>query len=121
MADHGFHELPFTSLTSERWDSLPDMKVIQQQIASSALAHCEVTGYNLGLYSPPKEIKELHVTVAAMDQIRSMWWGHRDRSRASPPIIPLKIFVTGAGQDGKGHTWASLEVHPGLDNWEAPD
>lgn len=68
--DHGFHELPFTSLMSERRDNLPDLKIIQQRIASALLAHCEVAGYNLGLYSPPKEITEVRVTVAVMDQIR---------------------------------------------------
>lgn len=117
---HGFHELPFASLTSERWDSLPNLKLIEQQIASAALAHCEIAGYDLGLHSPPKEIREIRVTAAAVDQIQCIWWGHRERNRASPPTIPLKIFVTGAGQDGRGHTWADIEVHPGLDNWEAP-
>jgi hypothetical protein len=121
VPDHCFYELPFTSVTSERWDSLPDMKVIEQQIASAALAHCEVAGYHLGLYSPPKEIKEVRITVAAMDQIQCMWWGHRDHIRASPPTVPLKVFVTGAGQDGRGHSWASIEVHPGMDDWGVPD
>jgi hypothetical protein len=33
----------------------------------------------------------------------------------------LRVFVTGFGQNGKEHTWANIEVHPGLVDWNAPD
>lgn len=52
------------------------------------------------------------------DQIRCMWHGRRERDQISPPVIPLKIFVWGTGQDQHG-TWASIEVHPGMDDWDA--
>lgn len=121
MSMHALLNLPFTSTTPERWESLPDMTTIKRHIGLAALAHCELTDGALGFYAPPKEIRELHLTHAAADQIRCMWHGHRNRANASPPTIPLKIFVTGFGQDGKGHSWADLEVHPGMENWEAPE
>jgi hypothetical protein len=117
---HGVHQLPFLSLTSERWDSLPDRSTMKQQIAAAALANCEVSGTAYGLYTPPHEIREVKLTDAAMDQIRSMWHGHRKSGRGSPPPIPLKVFVVGFGQKD-GHTWASIEILPGIDNWEAPE
>lgn len=40
MTMHALLELPFTSVTSERWDSLPDMAAIKSHIALAALAHC---------------------------------------------------------------------------------
>ena len=119
MSQHNLHILPFTSLTSERWDSLPDMKTMRQQIASAALAHCEISGDVFGFYSPPNEIRDVQITAAAVDQIRCMWHGHREGNKSSPPVILLKLFVTGFGQ-ANGETWAELEVHPGLDDWESP-
>jgi hypothetical protein len=117
---HQFHTLQFTSLTPERWQSLPDIAVIKQQIASAALAHSEVSEVAFGLYSPPDEIREVHLTQAAADQILCMWHGHRQRSRDAPPVIPLKLFVCGFGQQ-EGRTWASIEIHPGTDNWEVSE
>lgn len=121
MSMHALQDLPFTSVTSEAWDSLPEMTAIERRIAVAALAHCELTAEALGLYAPPKEIREVQLTHAAADQIRCMWHGHRERGNKAPPTIPLKVFVTGFGQDGKGHTWADIEVHPGLPNWEVPN
>lgn len=119
MTMHALLSLPFTSITPESWDSLPDMAAIKRNIALAALAHCELTEDAVGMYKPPKEIRELYLTHAAADQIRCMWHGHRSRGHKAPPAIPLKVFVTSFGQDGKGHSWADLEVHPGLDNWAA--
>jgi hypothetical protein len=50
-----------------------------------------------------------------------MWHGHRELGAKSPPTIPLKLFITAFGQDGKGKTWVDIEVHPGFSNWEVPD
>jgi hypothetical protein len=121
MSMHALQDLPFTSVTSEHWDSLPDTQAIKRHLALAALVHCELTDEALGLYTPPKEIREVQLTHAAADQIRCMWHGHRNRGSKAPPTIPLKVFVTGGGQDGKGHTWADIEVHPGMNNWEAPE
>ncbi|HDR9868168.1 TPA: hypothetical protein QDE31_00025 [Burkholderia cenocepacia] len=114
---HKVIPLDFTSLVSERWSSLPDIEHLKKQLATLVLAHSELHAIELGLYAPPKEIREVTITAAAADQIRCMWHGHRGRDQLSPPTIPLKIFVFGTGQDQQG-TWASIEVHPGKDNWE---
>jgi hypothetical protein len=114
---HKMHSLNFTSLMSESWDSFPDPEKLKKQISMAVLAHSELTEEALGLYTPPEEIKEIRVTAAAFDQVWCMWHGHRDQGRKSPPPIPFKIFVFGFGQDSKG-TWASIEVMPGLDNWD---
>ena len=119
MSQHNLYDLPFTSLTSERWESLPDFEAIKLQIASAAIAHCEVSEDTLGLYSPPDEIRNVRLTEAAADQIRCMWHGHRHTDKMAPPVIPLKLFVVGFGQQN-GHTWAEIEVHPGMDDWESP-
>ncbi|MFY4713443.1 hypothetical protein ACVCH0_01055 [Burkholderia glumae] len=115
---HKFICLNFTSVISERWDSLPDVEKLKSQLAIAALAHCELHDVELGLYATPKEVREVTITSAAADQIRCMWHGHRGRGQISPPVIPLRIFVFAFGQDSGG-TWASIEVHPGLDDWEA--
>jgi len=120
LSMHALQDLPFNSVTPERWDTFPDVRGLERQIALATLAHCELTEEALGLYAPPKEVREVRLTHAAADQIQCMWHGHRNRNSKSPPTIPLKVFVTGYGQDGKGHTWADIEVHPGLTNWEAP-
>jgi hypothetical protein len=114
---HRLRELDFTSLVSESWDTFPNLENLKKQIATAVLAHSELTQEALGFYTPPKEIEEVRVTAAAFDQITCMWHGHRNRGRLSPPPIPLKIFVFGFGQ-GSGSTWASIEVFPGMDNWE---
>ena len=121
MSMHQLQDLAFTSVTPEHWESFPESEAIKRHIALAALAHSELTEKALGLYSPPKEIREVILTHAAADQIRCMWHGHRSRGNKAPPTIPLKVFVTGGGQDGKGHTWANIEVHPGIDNWEVPE
>ncbi len=116
---HGFQTIQFTSLTSEAWNSLPDVESLKGQISQAILAHSEVSEEALGFYRPPDEIRELVLTQAVYDQIRCMWHGHRPRGHASPPPIPLRIFVYGYGQ-AEGRSWACIEVHPGVDNWEAP-
>ena len=114
---HKLQSVQFTSLTSESWESLPDMERLRQQIVLAVLAHSELTGESLGLYSPPKEIRQVLITNAAHDQIRVMWHGHRQRGHKAPPAIPLKIFVFGGGQ-ADGTTWSNIEIHPGLDSWD---
>ena len=115
---HKLYQFQFTSLTSESWDAFPDFLKMEKQIAQAALAHCELSGEAFGLYAPPHEIREIRMAQAVYDQIRSMWHGHRERGRIGPPTIPLKVFVIGFGQESS-RTWASIEVLPGLDNWEA--
>lgn len=121
MSNHELQELAFTSITPEHWESFPDAQAIKRHLALAALAHSELTGKALGFHNPPKEIREIHLTHAAFDQIRCMWHGHRNRSNKAPPTIPLKFFVSAFGQDGEGHTWADIEVHPGMSNWDVPD
>lgn len=121
MSMHQLQDLTFTSVTPKQWESFPDLQSIKRHIALAALAQSELTRKALGLYSPPKEIREVVITHAAADQIRAMWHGHRDRGKKAPPTIPLKLFVIGCGQDGKGRTWADIEIHPGMSNWEVPD
>jgi hypothetical protein len=119
MGQHELTALSFASLTTERWDSFPEIATISKQIGEAILAQSEVSGDNVGLYTPPDEIREVKLTVAALDQIKCMWHGHREPGRRSPPTVPLRYFVTGFGQaDGK--SWANVEVHPGINNWEAP-
>jgi hypothetical protein len=117
---HGFHRIQFASLTSESWAELPDVESLGGQISQAILAHSAVTEEALGFYRPPDELRELVLTQAVHDQIRCMWHGHRSVGRTSPPPIPLRIFVYGFGQEN-GKTWAKVEVHPGLDNWQAPN
>ncbi|WP_374679684.1 hypothetical protein [Hydrocarboniphaga effusa] len=114
---HQIISLSFTSLISERWSSFPNHEKLTKEIALAVLAHSELNEEALGLYAPPKEIKEIKVTNAAFDQIQCMWHGHRQSGQQSPPPIPLKIFVFGFGQDASS-TWASIEVLPGIDSWE---
>ncbi len=115
---HGMISLYFTSIVPERWDSLPDLEKLKKQIALAAVAHSELHDVALGFDAPPNEVREVRITAAAADQIRCMWHGHRSRDQISPPSIPLKIFVIEAGQNHQG-TWASIEVHPGMDDWDA--
>ncbi len=117
MPMHTLQDLPFTSVNPERWGSQPDLTALKRQIALAALAHCELTEQALGVYAPPKEVREVHLTYAAGDQIRRMWLSEGQVGSKAPPTIPLKVFVTGFGQDAHGTTWADIEVHPGLANW----
>lgn len=115
---HGLHSIQFTSVTSERWDSLPDADKLAVQIGQAVMAHSELSEEALGLYEPPDEIREVRLTQAVYDLVRCMWHGHREKGHASPPPIPLKVYVFAHGQSG-GNSWASIEVHPGSDRWEA--
>ncbi|MEZ0601946.1 hypothetical protein ACAX43_07300 [Paraburkholderia sp. IW21] len=62
----------------------------------------------------------MKISAAAADQIQCMWHGHRGKGQICPPVIPLKIFVFVMGQDAQG-TWVAIEVHPGVDDWEADE
>lgn len=119
MTQHALKAFSFASLTAERWDSFPETATILKQVGEAILAQSEVSGEHLGFHAPPNEVREVRMTVAALDQIRCMWHGHREPGRHSPPAIPLRYFVTGFGQSNE-KSWASVEVHPGADNWEAP-
>jgi hypothetical protein len=121
MSEHALQDLLFISTNPERWEGLSDISGIKRQLTLAVLAHCELTEATLGFYKPPKEVRNVHLTLAAADQIHCMWHGHRSRGHAAPPSIPLKVYVTGCGQDVKGNTWADIEVHPCLSNWDAPD
>ncbi|WP_186020403.1 hypothetical protein [Burkholderia gladioli] len=114
---HKFISLNFTSLVSERWNSLPNIEQMKKQIAVAALAHSELHDIELGLAAPPGEVRDVRISAAAADQIQCMWHGHRQGGQLSPPVIPLKLFVFEMGQDVQG-TWANIEVHPGMDDWE---
>lgn len=120
MPMHALQDLPFTSVVPGRAGAFPDIASLRRQIALAALAHCELTEQALGVYTPPKEVREVQLTRAAADQIRSMWHGLRLEGSTAPPTIPLKVFVTGFGQDADGSTWADIEVHPGLPDWSLP-
>jgi hypothetical protein len=96
---HNVTPLDFTFVVSERWSSLPDIENLKKQPATLASAHSEPHDVELGLYAPPKEIREVRIPAALADQIRCMWHGHRERDQIYPPVIPLKIFVWGMGQD----------------------
>ncbi|WP_412530396.1 hypothetical protein [Burkholderia lata] len=107
----------FTSLVSDRWNSLPNIENLKKQLAIATLAHSELHGVALGLYIPPREVREVKISAAAADQIQCMWHGHRVGGQISPPVRPLKIFVFGMGQGEQG-TRANIEVHPGMDDWD---
>jgi hypothetical protein len=114
---HRLYEFSFQSLATGDWGAFPEPRALEREIASALLAHSEVSDQPLGLYAPPKEIREIRVVAAVFDQISCMWHGHRARGQWSPPPVPLKVFVFGFGQDATS-TWASVEVLPGIDNWE---
>jgi hypothetical protein len=115
--EHKIIAFNFTSLVPDDWASFPDFDKLKRQLATAVLAHSELTTTELGLYAPPAEIREVKITAAAADQIRCMWHGHRRRGQNSPPTIPLKIFVFAGGQNSAG-SWASVEIFPGVDNWD---
>jgi hypothetical protein len=112
---HGLLSVPFTSLTSENRDGVPEVNKLKTEIAQTVLACSELTDEALGIFTLPEEIREVLPTQAVYDPIGSMWHGQRDRGHASPPPLPLKIFVVGFGHsDGK--TWPGIEGPPGRDN-----
>lgn len=118
MHAHALRSFTFLAIPTDGSGAFPDAASLKRQIAQAVIANSEVTGNALGFYTPPEEIRELRLTSAAFDQVRCRWHAHRQPDHASPPAIALKAFVTGFGQDDKGHTWASIEVHPGEDRWE---
>src|SRR3546814_12044325 len=81
------------------------------------LSDSEITKTRVGFYNPPKRIRKVAISDAAWDQITQMWHGHRKAGAASPPVIPLKYFVNGFGQNPPD-TWADVEILPGVDSWE---
>lgn len=113
---HGVFSLDFKSFNIQNWSTFPSSEELKKEIAVAVLAHSEVTENALGFYTPPNEINNIDISAAALDQIQCMWHGHRQRVSISPPSIPLRLFVVGFGQDS-GRSWASIEVLPGLDNW----
>jgi hypothetical protein len=115
---HSFRQFDFVPTSPSSWNLFPSLIELQRQISLAILADCEVADVSLGFYKPPKRIREIIISYAARDQITCMWHGHRQRGAFSPPVIPLRYFVFGFGQDPPD-TWADVEVHPGLEKWEA--
>src|SRR3546814_1433739 len=117
------HRLRLLELVSSEPAICEDMSSgadLQQQIAMAVLTDSEITKTRVGFYNPPKRILKVAISDAAWDQITQMWHGHRKAGAASPPVIPLKYFVNGFGQNPPD-TWADVEILPGVDSWELSD
>lgn len=109
--------LELVSGSPASWPSMPSVADLKQQIAMAVISDSEITDTAIGFYSPPKRIRNVRISDAALDQIACMWHGHRKAGSSSPPAIPLKYFVKGFGQV-PSDTWADVEVLPGVDSWE---
>lgn len=116
----GTSRFSFTSLDPNAWLGYPTQENLCEEIAQAVLAHSEVLEKPLGFYVPPDEIREVRITVAALDQIRCMWHGHRKAGHQSPPVIPLSFFVYSFGQEN-GKSYACIEILPGLEAWGDAD
>ena len=117
---HRLHKLLLQPVFPSSWAGMPSQSSIKQQISLAVLADSELSSTALGFYTPPKRVREVILSSAAFDQIRSMWHGHRAASSISPPTIPLTYFVIGFGQSPPD-SWVDIEVLPGLENWEPGD
>lgn len=118
MSIHELIEFQVVFTETKLWDNFPDVPTIKRQVSVALLANCSLTDTDVGIFSSPTEIREITVTSAAIDQIRCMWHGHRNVGYRSPPVMPLKVFVIGGGQDGTGRSWVDIEVLPGISSWE---
>jgi hypothetical protein len=76
MSQHRLQPLAFASLTSEHWESLPNLESIKKQIGDAILAQSEVYDEAIGFDLRLHEIRNIHLTHAAADQIRFMWHGY---------------------------------------------
>jgi|ERR1051325_5967798 hypothetical protein len=114
---HGLFSLDLAVVNPQAWDTLPSADHIKSEVARVLLANRDVLDTDTGVDA--KRVRKVVLTGAAWDQISCMWHGHRAKSALGPPQIPLKYFVCGYGQDGKGDSWVDIEVHPGVDEWEA--
>ena len=114
---HGLFSLDLTVANPQAWDTLPSPDHVRAEIARVLLANRDVADTDTGVNA--KRVRKVVLTGAASDQISCMWHGHRVRSKLGPPQIPLKYFISGYGQDGKGDSWVDVEIHPGVDEWEA--
>ena len=118
---HGLFSLDFAVVNPKAWDTLPAADHIRSEIARVLVANRDVVDTDTDTGVDAKRVREVLLTGAAWDQISWMWHGHRAKSALGPPRIPLKYFVCGYGQDGKGDSWVDVEVHPGVEEWEALD
>ena len=109
-------DFSFFSSTPSTWNRRLSKEEIEKLISSSILVDSKILERTLGLYKPPKRIREIRVTAAAHDQIAVMWWGSREPDAKSPPVILLKYYVYGFGQKPPD-TWVDVEILPDLDNW----
>ena len=120
MTGHRLRRLELVSGSPASWPVMPSAVELQQQIAMSVLSDSEITDVAIGFYSPPKRIRTVVISSAALDQISCMWHGHRKAGSGSPPVIPLRYFVTGFGQSPPD-TWVDVEIFPGVDSWGLAD
>ena len=116
---HQLISLNFVSTIPSTWD-WPEKNQLCDMLSTAILLDSEVVGRTLGFYKPPDRVDSIILTDSAYDQIRTMWWGHRDFGSQSPPAIPLKYFVSGFGQ-ANGESWINVEILPGSDDWNIAD
>lgn len=110
------HSFKLAAVSPSLWATLPSLDSLNELISNAVLCDSEITNTSLGFYNPPERIRKISISIAAQDQIESMWHGHRTSGANSPPPIPLKYFVFGFGQKPPD-TWVDVEIFPGLDDW----
>lgn len=113
---HKLHSLSLIPVSPASWSTFPKAGELENLISNAVLSDSEITDTSLGFYKPPERVRNLNISVAAQDQIKSMWHGHRNSEAKSPPFIPLKYFVCAFGQKPPD-TWVDIEVFPGLEDW----
>ena len=113
---HCLFNMNFVSTIPSTWE-WPSRKRLEELLSIAVLIDSEITDKSLGLYNPPERVRKLKISNSAYDQIRRMWWGHRDIGADSPPAIPLKYFVFGFGQNPPDN-WVDIEILPGIDEWD---
>jgi hypothetical protein len=113
---HKLHSLNLVPVSPASWSAFPNAQELEKLISSAVLADSEITHTSIGFYKSPKRVRSLRISVAAQDQIKLMWYGHRKSGANSPPFIPLKYFVTAFGQNPPD-TWVDIEIFPGLEDW----
>lgn len=118
LVQHGLHSVDVIFGSAQSWAQLPSRPEIEREISLAVLAQSEIAEVTLGFYKPPRRVRKIDLTLAALDQINCMWHGFRARSADAPPPIPLHYFVIGFGQEPPD-TWVDIEVHPGVARWDA--
>jgi len=102
----------------EEESGVPSSEFIERRIRDSLVEDNILQDlFDMGGKQPVK-IGEIRITAAAYTQVRDMWWYARDEStRQLAPKIPLKYF-TFMTERRDGKETISVEIHPGLDDWE---